>query len=57
MENFSELVVNYWWLGVILFGLVIFIAVKILGNAFGVSSQCMPEFFYYMIKINVADNY
>ena len=35
MENFSELVVNYWWLGVILFGLVIFIAVKILGNAFG----------------------
>lgn len=35
MENFSELAANYWWLGLILAGGILFLAAKKLGKAFG----------------------
>jgi len=35
MENFVELVVHYWWLGLLLLGLIILLSAKKLSNTFG----------------------
>jgi rhodanese-related sulfurtransferase len=35
MENLVEFVVNYWWIGLLAFGLIILLFAKRLGNTFG----------------------
>ena len=35
MENFTDLAANYWWLGLILVGLVVLLSYKKLDKAFG----------------------
>ena len=35
MENFTEIVINYWWLGLIVIGLTVLLLAKKINNAFG----------------------
>ena len=35
MENFTEIVINYWWLGLIIIGLIVLLFAKNINHAFG----------------------